>query len=106
MTPELAKSFRLAKPEGALVANVERTLRGKAGIKRGDVIVKFNNKVVHERTNYRAGGRTPIKKTVDVKVIRGTNRRYRNDRRARTRSWPARGESAGADGVCRSARLP
>ena len=73
VTPELAQSFGLAKPEGALVANVEKDApAAKAGIKRGDVIVKFNNKVVHEQHELpELVAETPINKTVDVEVIRG-----------------------------------
>ncbi|MGO9059797.1 MAG: DegQ family serine endoprotease [Candidatus Binataceae bacterium] len=73
VTPELAQSFGLAKPEGALVANVEKDApAAKAGIKRGDVIVKFNDKTVHEQHELpELVAETPIKKTVNVEVIRG-----------------------------------
>lgn len=44
---ELADSFGLAKAEGALIAGVERGgPADKAGIRRSDVILKFNNKAV------------------------------------------------------------
>ena len=74
VTPELAQSFGLAKPEGALVANVEKDApAAKAGIKRGDVIVKFNNRTVHEQHELpELVAETPIGKKVDVEVIRGT----------------------------------
>jgi serine protease Do len=74
VTPELAQSFGLAKPEGALVANVEKNSpASKAGIKRGDVIVKFDNKVVHEQHDLpELVAETPINKSVQVEVIRGT----------------------------------
>jgi serine protease Do len=43
MSPELAKSFGLEEKTGALVAEVvEDSPAQKAGIKRGDVIIKFN----------------------------------------------------------------
>ena len=73
VTPELAQSFGLVKPEGALVANVEKDApAAKAGIKRGDVIIKFNGKTVHEQHELpELVAETPIKKTVDVEVIRG-----------------------------------
>jgi serine protease Do len=73
VTPELAQSFGLAKPEGALVANVEKDApAAKAGIKRGDVIVKFNGHTVHEQHELpELVAETAIKKTVDVEVIRG-----------------------------------
>jgi serine protease Do len=74
VTPELAQSFGLAKPEGALVASVEKDApAAKAGIKRGDVIVKFNGHTVHEQHELpELVAETPIKKTVDVEVIRGS----------------------------------
>jgi serine protease Do len=46
---ELAESFNLAKPQGALVASVEKgTAAEKAGIEVGDVILKFDGKAVAE----------------------------------------------------------
>ena len=73
VTPELAQSFGLARPDGALVANVEKdSPAAKAGIKRGDVIVKFNGHEVHEQHELpELVAETPIKKTVDVEVVRG-----------------------------------
>ncbi len=73
ITPELAQSFGLSKPEGALVANVEKNSpAAKAGIKRGDVIVKFNGKTVHEQHELpELVAETPINKSVEVEVIRG-----------------------------------
>ncbi|HZV53811.1 MAG TPA: DegQ family serine endoprotease [Rhodocyclaceae bacterium] len=47
VTRELADSFGLAKPQGALVASVEKgTPADKAGIEAGDVILKFDGKTV------------------------------------------------------------
>jgi len=44
---DLAKSFGLAKPEGALVSSVEKDSPAeKAGIESGDVILKFNGKEI------------------------------------------------------------
>jgi serine protease Do len=73
VTPELAQSFGLPKPEGALVASVEKdSPAAKAGIKRGDVIVKFNGKEVHEQHELpELVAETPIKKSVPIEVIRG-----------------------------------
>ncbi len=49
VTKELADSFGLAKPQGALVASVEKgSPAEKAGIETGDVILKFDGKVVSQ----------------------------------------------------------
>jgi len=72
VTADLAQSFGLNKPEGALVAAVDRSgPAAKAGIERGDIVVKFNGKDVHdehELPTYVA--QTPINRTVDVTVLR------------------------------------
>ncbi|MEE9259169.1 MAG: DegQ family serine endoprotease [Nitrospinaceae bacterium] len=49
ITPELAKSFGLKESEGALVGDViPGGPAASSGIKRGDVIVKFNGKTIKE----------------------------------------------------------
>jgi serine protease Do len=49
VTPELAKSFGLPEPKGALVAEVNPgSPAEKAGILRGDIIIEFNGTVIHE----------------------------------------------------------
>lgn len=72
VTPELAQSFGLPKPEGALVASVEKdSPAAKAGLKRGDVIINFNNRPVHEQHELpELVAETQINKTVPVEVIR------------------------------------
>ncbi|MGE0116641.1 MAG: DegQ family serine endoprotease [Dongiaceae bacterium] len=69
---ELAEGLRLPQAKGALVANV--TPQGpaeKAGIRQGDVILKFDGKEVNQmRTLPRMVAETPIRKKVDVVVIR------------------------------------
>ncbi len=72
VTPDLAQSFNLAKPEGALVANVEKEGPAlKAGIQRGDIIVKFNNQPVQDEHQLpELVAQTPIGDTVPVEVIR------------------------------------
>jgi serine protease Do len=49
VTPELAKTFGMAEPQGALVAEVNAgTPAAKAGIHRGDIIIEFNGHPIHE----------------------------------------------------------
>ena len=70
VTPDLAQSFGLAKPEGALVASVEKDgPAAKSGLERGDVVLKFDGKDVqdeHELPVLVAD--TPINKKVPVEV--------------------------------------
>ena len=72
VTPELAKSFGLKEPMGALVAEVNPgSPAAKAGLQRGDVIVDFNGtpiKEMHELPRLVAG--TPPGKTANLKVLR------------------------------------
>jgi len=47
VTPELAKSFGLAEPKGALVAEVNPGYPAeKAGLQRGDIIIEFNGRPI------------------------------------------------------------
>ncbi len=47
LTPDLAKSFGLDQPNGALVANVEKNSPAqKAGVESGDVILHYNDKPI------------------------------------------------------------
>lgn len=49
VTPELAKSFKLDKSEGALVTEVySDSPAAKAGLKRGDIIMEFNGEPIEE----------------------------------------------------------
>ena len=49
VSKELAESFSLGKPQGALVAAVDKgAAADKAGIEVGDIILKFDGKVVAE----------------------------------------------------------
>jgi len=72
ITPELASTFGLDDNDGALVGNVLPNSPASAGgIKRGDVIVKFDNSTVKEMTNLPklVAGASPGS-TVPVEVIR------------------------------------
>ena len=72
LTPDLAKSFGLEQSKGALVADV---IPGSAaetgGIRRGDIIIKFNGKDIDEMNELpRVVASTPVGKEVDVVVLR------------------------------------
>ncbi len=72
VTPDLAQSFGLGKPEGALVASVEKDgPAAAAGIERGDVITKFDGKTVHDEHELPVlVADTAIHKKVDVELVR------------------------------------
>lgn len=72
LTPELAQSFGVKAGKGALVTDVmENSPAGKAGLKRGDLIVEFDGKPVEDTTSLRnMVADTAPGKTVPTKVIR------------------------------------
>lgn len=72
VTPDLAQSFGLNKPEGALVASVvEDGPAAAAGVKRGDIILKFNGLPVPDEHHLpEMVAQTPINKTVPLEVLR------------------------------------
>ncbi|HEX4891240.1 MAG TPA: DegQ family serine endoprotease [Alphaproteobacteria bacterium] len=80
VTEELAESFGLLKPQGALIAEV--TPEGPAavaGIKAGDVIIRFNGQAVPEMSDLpRIVAETAVGKEVDVVVWRdGKEKNFR-----------------------------
>jgi serine protease Do len=72
VTKDIADSFKLKKIEGVLISEViEDTPAEKAGLKQGDVIVKYGGKAVKDTGHLRnivAG--TEVGKTVKVEIIR------------------------------------
>ncbi len=72
MTPELAKSFGLERNKGALIADViPGGAAETAGVRRGDVIVKFNGKDIDEMNELpRIVAATPVGKDVEMEVLR------------------------------------
>ena len=72
VSKELAESFNLSKPQGALVASVEKgAAADKAGIEVGDVILKFDGKTVGESSDLpRMVGSTRPGSKVSIQVWR------------------------------------
>jgi serine protease Do len=72
VTPELAKQFGLEKAVGALVSQVmDDSPAEKAGIKREDIIIEFDQKKVNQmRELPRIVANTPVGKQVEVKILR------------------------------------
>lgn len=72
VTPELAKSFGLPEPKGALVAEVTSDSPAeKAGVHRGDIIIEFNGHPIHEMNDLPrlVAGTAPGAKA-QVKILR------------------------------------
>jgi len=72
ITPELAKSFKLSNEKGALIAEVfSGSPAARAGLKRGDVVVEFNDKPVESPYDLSLSvGNTLVDKKVKIKVLR------------------------------------
>lgn len=72
VTRELAESFGLDKPEGALISRVmPNSPAAKAGLEAGDVILKFSGKDVATSASLPPlVGRTKVGETVPVVVMR------------------------------------
>ncbi len=77
VTRELAESFGMENPHGALVAKVlEDSPAAEAGLKVGDVIVEFNGKKVMRSSGLPPlVGRAKVGKEAEVTVIRDRKRR-------------------------------
>jgi serine protease Do len=72
VTRELAESFGMKQPEGALVAQVMKdSPAGKGGLKVGDVILKYNGQSINKSSDLPPlVGRTPIGQKATIEVIR------------------------------------
>jgi len=77
VTQELAESFGLDRPTGALVSQViENSPAEKYGIKAGDVILSFNGIPIKDSANLPPMvGQVPVGSKAKVKVLR--NKRYK-----------------------------
>ncbi|MDD3579561.1 MAG: trypsin-like peptidase domain-containing protein [Desulfobacca sp.] len=73
VTPELAASFGLKNPAGALVGDViPETAAARAGVRRGDIIMEFDGHPIPEMAELpRRTALTPVGKQVNLKVFRG-----------------------------------
>ena len=72
VTPELAKSFHLDAPNGAVVSDVTQgSPAEKAGLARGDVITRYDGRVVARANDLpRAVAETPIGRSVPLDIVR------------------------------------
>jgi serine protease Do len=72
VTPELAQGLKMPKPMGALIAAVtDGGPADKAGIKRGDVVISFNNQDIGEMRHLPLiVAETPFDTLVPVTVLR------------------------------------
>lgn len=77
LNEDLADSFGLEKPEGALVNEVvEDSPADKAGLKRGDIILTYDGKPVDELNDLpRLVAVTPVDKSVKVEIFRDGKKR-------------------------------
>lgn len=72
VTGELAESFGLDKPRGALVGSVDKEgPAAKAGVRGGDIITSYDGHAVNDSSDLPplVGG-TPVGRTVEMKVLR------------------------------------
>ncbi len=72
VTRELALSFGLDTPHGALIVDVMKDGPAKDVLKQGDIVLEFDGKFVRNASALPVlVGSTPIEKAVDIKVRRG-----------------------------------
>ncbi|APZ44643.1 hypothetical protein BW247_09625 [Acidihalobacter ferrooxydans] len=76
MDQNLAQSFGLSQPEGALVAQVEpHSPAAKAGLKAGDIILEFNGSKINRSADLPPlVGATPVGSSVPVVILRDGKR--------------------------------
>ncbi len=71
ITPQLGEFFGVKNGTGVLVRSVEKGSRAeKAGFRAGDVIVKVNDQLVHDTSDFAHGVRSRNTNSVNVLVMR------------------------------------
>jgi serine protease Do len=77
LTPELARSFGLESTKGALIADVSKNGPAeKAGLKRGDIVIAFGGKEIHDAGILRNEvAATSVGRTVNITIIRKGERK-------------------------------
>jgi len=72
VTRELAESFGMDKPQGALIAKVlPNSPAEKHGFEVGDIVTKFNgHEIIHSSNLPPVVGLTPVGKSVNVEILR------------------------------------
>jgi serine protease Do len=103
VTPELAKSFGMSEPKGALVAEVNPgSPAEKAGIHRGDIIIEFNGHPIHEMNELpRLVAGTPPGSKATLKALRdGKEKAFHitiTEMTEERQAQPAAGEGGGEE---------
>ena len=77
LTADLAKSFGLAVPKGALLAEVQKSGPGhKAGLKKGDIIIAFQDRPIADASTFRNDvANSPIGQQVKLGIWRDGKKR-------------------------------
>lgn len=101
LSEELAQSFALDRPRGALVSEVVKDSPAeKAGIKRGDVILRYDGQAIDERTELpKAVAATTVGKKVPVVVYRDGREQELNVEIGRLSDEEAASQATGGSGV-------
>ena len=76
LTADLAKSFGLAAPKGALIAQVEKGgPADKAGLKKGDVVISYQDRQVADASDFRNDvANSAIGQQVNIGIWRDDNK--------------------------------
>ena len=76
LTPELSKEFGLKKTTGALITDIfDNSAADKAGLKRGDVVIEVNGKMIKNVENLRnMVSQSKIGKKIKITVLRNSRK--------------------------------